>query len=440
MLVPKIGRARIDTLDVLRGIAILLIFVLNIPWMGNTLHAHDGDPRLLGWSPADQFYWWFQKIALAGTQRGMLQLLFGAGAVILLERTMRPDGPVEVADLYFRRTLWLMAFGLLDIFALSWIGDILLIYSIAALFLFPFRRLGPRTLVTLALLCLLFSTARGVVAYQQGERMQAAASQAARKQALDKPLDDSDRQALAARAERLAQYHPPAATLAEERAARLGPISTYRHWLSSMFLDKLLVAFYPTFIFEAFSTMLLGMGLFKLGILQGGRTPRSYLTLALLAYIPGLAARALGGRQQVDFQASPHVEMFTGPLSRVAVTLGHVALTNLLMKGRIGRALLAPFKAVGRTAFSVYLMQNFLGMWFLFPGFGLGLWGRFGWSGLALIALGVMAAQVLLANAWMLTFAVGPLEWAWRSLTYLKVQPFRHRPVELVETGLPVQV
>ena len=33
MLVPKVGRARIDTLDVLRGIAILLILVLNIPWM-----------------------------------------------------------------------------------------------------------------------------------------------------------------------------------------------------------------------------------------------------------------------------------------------------------------------------------------------------------------------------------------------------------------------
>jgi uncharacterized protein len=199
----------------------------------------------------------------------------------------------------------------------------------------------------------------------------------------------------------------------------------------------MLVAFYPTFIFEAFSTMLLGMGLFKLGILQGDRTPRFYLTLALLAYIPGLAARALGCGQQADFQASPHIEMFTGPLSRVAVTLGHVAAINLLMKGRAGQALLAPFKAVGRTAFSLYLMQNFLGMWVLFSGFGLGLWGRFGWSGLATIALGVMAAQVVLANLWMRAFAVGPMEWAWRSLAYLKVLPFRNRPVELVEIGLP---
>jgi uncharacterized protein len=437
MLVPKVGLARIDTLDVLRGIAILLIFVLNIPWMGNTLYHFHADPRLLGWSLPDQFYWWFQGTALAGTQRGMLQLLFGAGAVILLERTMRPDGPVEVADLYFRRTLWLMAFGLVDIFALFWVGDILLIYSIAALFLFPFRRLGPRTLITLALLCMLIPTARGVVAYQQGERLQAAATQSTQKQAQGQPLDDSDRQALATRSERLARYHPPAATLAEERAARLGSIATYQHWLSSFFLDKILVGFYPIFIFEAFATMLLGMGLFKLGILQGWRTPRLYLARALLAYIPGLAVRALGCWRETDFRASPHVEMFTGPLSRVAVTLGHVAVIDLLMKGPAGRSLLAPFKAVGRTAFSLYLKQNFLGMWVLFPGFGLGLRGRFGWSGLAMIALGVMAAQVVLANLRARAFAVGPLEWAWRSLAYLKIQPFRHRPVELVETGLP---
>jgi uncharacterized protein len=434
MLVPKVGRARIDTLDVLRGIAILLIFVLNIPWMGNTLYHFHADPRLLGWSPADQVYWWFQSIALAGTQRGILQLLFGAGAVILLERTMRHDGPVEVADLYFRRNLWLMFFGLVDIFALFWVGDILLIYSIAALFLFPIRRLGPRTLITLALLCMLFSTARGVVAYRQDERMHAAATQAARKQAPGEPLDDSDRQVLATRAKSLALYHPPAEALAEERAARSGVIAAYQHWLSSFFLDKFLVAFYPTFIFEAFSTMLLGMGLFKLGILQGARTPRVYLALAVLAYIPGLAARVLGCWQQTDFQASPHVEMFTGPLSRVAVTLGHVAMINLLMKGQVGQALLAPFKAVGRTAFSLYLMQNFLGMWVLFSGFGLGLWGRFGWSRLAMIALAVMAAQLILANVWTSAFAVGPLEWVWRSLAYLKIQPFRHRPVEPVET------
>ena len=41
---------------ILRGIAILLIFVLDISWMENTLYHFHADPRLLGWSPADQLY------------------------------------------------------------------------------------------------------------------------------------------------------------------------------------------------------------------------------------------------------------------------------------------------------------------------------------------------------------------------------------------------
>jgi uncharacterized protein len=56
-----------------------------------------------------------------------------------------------------------------------------------------------------------------------------------------------------------------------------------------------------------------------------------------------------------------------------------------------------------------------------------------------MIALAVMAAQLILANVWTSAFAVGPLEWAWRSLAYLKIQPFRHQPVESVETGTPAQ-
>uniref|UniRef100_UPI001954A5BB hypothetical protein n=1 Tax=Klebsiella pneumoniae TaxID=573 RepID=UPI001954A5BB len=53
--------------------------------------------------------------------------------------------------LYYRRNLWLLAFGLFDVFVLLWPGDILHIYALAALFLFPFRTLGPKTLVALGL-------------------------------------------------------------------------------------------------------------------------------------------------------------------------------------------------------------------------------------------------------------------------------------------------
>ena len=62
---------------------------------------------------------------------------------------------------------------------------------------------------------------------------------------------------------------------------------------------------------------------------------------------------------------------------------------------------MTPFQAVGRTAFSGYLLQNFLGMWVLFPAFGFGLYGRFGWFGLTVIAFAVIVAQIVAANLWL---------------------------------------
>ena len=64
---------------------------------------------------------------------------------------MSPEGPVKVADLYFRRNLWLGLFGLFNIYGLLWFGDILTTYASAALLVFPFRRFTAKTLLIFSL-------------------------------------------------------------------------------------------------------------------------------------------------------------------------------------------------------------------------------------------------------------------------------------------------
>ena len=59
------------------------------------------------------------RLFIDGTQRGLLQFLFGAGALILLHKTMKSDGPVAVAALYVRRNFWLAIAGLFDGFVSS---------------------------------------------------------------------------------------------------------------------------------------------------------------------------------------------------------------------------------------------------------------------------------------------------------------------------------
>lgn len=110
-LAPVTGKARIDVLDMLRGFAILGIFFMNVPFMAMPISKLFVDVTSAGWTPADQASWWTVQVLLEGTQRGLLQLLFGAGMMVLAAKAMAPDGPVAVADLYLRRNLWCSASG-----------------------------------------------------------------------------------------------------------------------------------------------------------------------------------------------------------------------------------------------------------------------------------------------------------------------------------------
>ena len=100
---------------------------------------------------------------------------------------------------------------------------------------------------------------------------------------------------------------------------------------------------------------------------------------------------------------------------------------RLALTAGLGQRLLSPFKAAGRMAFTLYLMQTLIAGWLLFPGFGLGLFAKFGWADMALISLAIIAGQVVFANLWLRYFAMGPVEWLWRSLVDLKRLPFRLR-------------
>lgn len=179
-----------------------------------------------------------------------------------------------------------------------------------------------------------------------------------------------------------------------------------------------------------FFFLLLGMAFFKFGITQGRRSTRFYWGLCLCCYAFGLTLRGISVWQELAANGSPNIKAFAYEPARLAITIGHIALVNLAVRTALGRRLLAPFKAAGCTAFSLYLMQNGLGMLVLFAPFGFGLWGRYDWFGLTVIACVVMGAQLALANLWLRCFAIGPVEWVWRSLTYERLQPFRHRTGE----------
>lgn len=432
-LAPVTGRARIDVLDILRGIAILGIFFMNIPFMANRVWMQQWKLSSIGWAPADQWAWSIIEVTWEGTQRCLLEFLFGAGMMVLTAKAMEPDGPVAVADLYFRRNLWLLAFGLLDIFAFLWVGDILHIYALAALFLFPFRKLGPKALIALGLI---WSTATaigvgggGVIGYTQRVELVRTVDAAHAAQAQHKPLTKEQKDGLEQWQKKLDRLAKPdkdtQKRIDDEKKAHAGGFWPYA---SSMWSAWLFIVGEGSLLFgviEAFSTMLIGIALWKWGVIQGKKSTGFYGAMLVLGYGFGFGARAMGVHEITQFAPIPKTIWITAEYARLCVGLGHIALVNLLVRSTVGAAILSPFKAAGRTAFSLYFCEQFIGLYILFSPWGFNLYARYSYFGMAMIAAAVVVGLLIVANIWQRYFLNGPMEWAWRSLAYCKRQPFR---------------
>lgn len=432
-LAPVTGTSRIDVLDMLRGIAILGIFFMNIPFMGASIVSAVIDIRAMGWTPADQASWTAVQVMLEGTQRGLLEMLFGAGLMVLARQAMRPDGPVAVADLYTRRNLWLLAFGVFDIFVLGWAGDILHVYALAALFLFPFRKLGPKLLVAFGLIFAAYSMVHGGMRYAERVEVMHKGQAAVAKQAAKAPLTAEEKKSAEA-------WQKLVASRQGKDPQLQGFLKEEAKGHAGSFLDyvKLNIAIYIGFVFpslmesasEALCMMMVGLALWKWGVIQGERSARFYLVLMLACYAVALPLRYLVAMDQLIMVPIPRLGWITQEPARMLASIGHVGLINLVVKSGIGRAILAPFKAAGRTAFSLYFIQQVVGLWILFAPWGPGLWGTLSWGGIYSVAVAVILAELVLANLWVRYFANGPFEWAWRSLSYVKRQPFLKRPAD----------
>jgi uncharacterized protein len=423
------GADRIASLDVLRGIAILFILYMNIPGMGGYEMAIE-DFRYPSWTTADFWSVYGIQTYLNGTQRGLLELLFGAGIMIMARRAMTADGPVAVADLHYRRNLWLCVLGLFNAFVLMWWGDILLTYGIAATFLFPFRRLKPLAQCGFAALLLAALLAFSVSQYRdKAERFATAArvtaAQAAHQQvsAEDKKVFDKFQERVHA-VRTLPQDNPKVRKkIAEADKAHHSTFTAY--WLAQFGNWQFLMSWFWIIEAEILATMLLGMAFYQWGVIQGRAKRSVYWGLMLGGYALGLGLRGTLWWQILKFNPALHWQGIFGDFDRLAVTFGHLGLIHLVLGSAIGRRLLRPFEAAGRMPLTIYLFTSLLMMWLVFAPWGLGLWGHWGQAQMLGVASIVIIAEVIAANLWMRAFDNGPMEWLWKSLAYQRREPFR---------------
>src|SRR5687768_16722632 len=132
LVAPVSAPERLRALDTLRGVAVLGILWMNIFTFGLPMRAGQ-NPAVFGDLSTPNFVTWFVSYVLFdGKFRAIFAMLFGAGAFLLLERADRRGAGIRAADVYYRRTLWLVFFGLVHAY-LVWWGDVLFWFGVFGL-------------------------------------------------------------------------------------------------------------------------------------------------------------------------------------------------------------------------------------------------------------------------------------------------------------------
>jgi uncharacterized protein len=428
-LAPTSAVERISAIDMLRGVAVLGILILNIVAFALPHQAYD-DPTVAGGaSDVDRAMWVVSTIAFEGKMRAVFSLLFGAGVILLTSRMEARGAGQQVADIYYRRNLWLVGFGIVHAYLLLWWGEILYMYGVTALFLFPFRRLSPRALVLLGAIVLSILLPKEWLAYHQLQTLRLKADAAQAVKAANHRLTDDQQADIRAWTDRLDEAKPNAKALHKEITERRSGYFSNVASLSPVNVDGQSTGFYLWAFWDCAGMMLIGMGLVKNGFLNGIATSRTYLLGALAGYGLGLPLTVLRVYSWMTSGFAPF-GWFPSPLpgtyefARLGMALGHVSVLLLLYRSGRMRWIVERLAAVGQMALTNYIMQTVICV-IVFYGVGLGLFGHLQRHQLYYVLAAIWVAELAWSAPWLRRFRFGPCEWLWRSLTYAHRQPFR---------------
>ena len=431
---PVSAAERIQALDAVRGFALLGILLMNIVAWAMHLAAYDNPTVAGGATGANLWMWTISHVLVEGKMRALFSMVFGAGIILFTSRLEARGAGVAVADLYYRRTLWLMAFGVAHVYLL-WIGEILYPYALCGLALFPFRILRPRSLLVIAASLMLLMSAVSVWTVFDNRATRDKGIEAIRLEKEGQTLDKDRKTAKQEYEDWLEMVQPGPDDIKKDREAFGGgllEVVGYRAGLVWEFAHS--SPYYSPWQWDIWAMMLVGMALFKLGIIGGTRSNAFYLRLAVTAYAIGIGVNSLSAWNNIATRWDPvqrgHFST-TYDLGRLAVALGHMSLIILMV--RIGSLswLTSRLAAVGQVAFSNYVLQSVICS-LLFYGYGFGLYGRLQRYELLYVVLPIWVVQLIVSPIWLRHFRFGPLEWCWRSLTYWKRQPFRIAPAPAV--------
>ena len=400
---PVGDAGRAEVLDVLRGVALLGIFVAHVPGFSGWDYLSAAEHAAVD-SRVDVVLHFLRDTFVRGKFYSLFSLLFGVGFALQRESATRRGDAFRRR--FRRRQLGLLGIGVAH--SAVWHGDILVTYALLGLALLFFADASPRRLLTLGIGALVLRGAWGVLTF-----------------------------AIAGALEGVGRDTIGDATGAVDVS---GAVSAVTAGYFSSAWSELLAANLEFLELKWLLLLYDGRfwsiaGCFLLGAAFGGwrvhvrldeldETLRRVLRITLpIGLVGNLALAVLWDR--IEVYPPSALGVLTNTIYCVAIpslTLALAAGVCLLWQRAGARRWLRIFAPCGRTALTTYLTQTLVGI-SLFYGVGLGWRGEISLADCMGIAALVFAGQTLIATLWLRTFRYGPIEWTWRCVTYGKRLP-----------------
>ena len=367
---PVSERARITSLDLIRGIAVLGILLMNavhfkfgeVPYLN--LSA-DGSETWLDWAVGI-----FGEIFIDQKFMGLFSLLFGAGVMLFIDRAAARGARSALLNLW--RNALLLLIGILH-FQL-WVGDVLMIYACSSVVLLALRKLSAKALIAIGAVIFLIAAAGDLWAQSM-----------------------------------------------VNEGAPLGGIWEY----SDEYSETITTISWSGYIVRGLALIIMGGGLYRTGFMNGGMSDKTYRVTAIVGLAMGLSLATLGVIITAINDYSRDVAFIgqiPNTLGTIPASLGYMALI-ILWNNRADDWLKRRLRAAGRMALTNYLTQTVFGVLVLTI-----LLGDAEWMNRAAILIFVFAVWILQlwwSQAWLSRFLFGPAEWLWRVATYRQGQPLR---------------
>ncbi|MEZ4767033.1 MAG: DUF418 domain-containing protein [Caldilineales bacterium] len=391
-MAPATSGERIDSVDILRGIAVLGILLVN---MGSYAGYR---------APFDNMAWIDRTTTVAirfvaqGKFYPLFAFLFGWGMAIQFVRAGRRQ--TNFVPFFLRRMSALLLIGLVHA-VLVWHGDILVTYALLGFPLLLFRNASDRTLWLAFGICL----AIPVLISLPGPAADFRVAYYGLFRGFEEAMVQGKQAGVYVTGSLIEAIKQRAAFLRYNYSASL-------YWITPIF-----------------GMMLLGLLVGRRGLLRAGGERQALLRrIASVTLAIGLPLNALWVWQSVSNGISgPWEEVVTRgarTIGGVSLAIFLVAALTLLSQRAAWRGQLGGFAAVGRMALTNYLLQSVV-FTLIFYGYGLGVYGEAGPFLTLLLSLGFFRLQIWFSNWWLARFRFGPAEWIWRCMTYGKVQPIK---------------